>query len=99
MFRGPQSALFGNYATGGALRLPHPHGREIDGFEIGTDAGSFGYLSNYFTVGGVSGPVEISLFASDVRAGGYQDHSAYDTQTINLLASYTPTPDNRFTSR
>ncbi|KQQ45545.1 TonB-dependent receptor [Methylobacterium sp. Leaf125] len=97
VFRGPQSALFGNYATGGALAFRTRSGREIGGFEIGTDAGSFGYLSNSFTVGGVSGPVAISLFASDVRAGGYQDHSAYDTQTINLLASYTPTPDNRFT--
>ncbi|WP_413629340.1 TonB-dependent receptor family protein, partial [Methylobacterium sp. W2] len=97
VFRGPQSALFGNYATGGALAFRTRTGREIDGYEIGTDAGSFGYLSNSFTVGGVSGPVEISLFASDARGNGYQDHSSYDTQTINLLASYTPTPDNRFT--
>lgn len=97
VFRGPQSALFGNYATGGALAFRTRTGREIDGYEIGVDAGGFGYLSNYFTVGGVSGPVEISLFASDVRANGYQDHASYDTQTVNLLASYTPTPDNRFT--
>lgn len=97
VFRGPQSPLFGNYATGGAIAFRTRTGREIDGYEIGVDAGSFGYLSSYFTVGGVSGPVEISLFASDVRANGFQDHSAYDTQTINLLASYTPTPDNRFT--
>nr|WP_244478383.1 TonB-dependent receptor [Methylobacterium sp. Leaf113] len=97
VFRGPQSALFGNYATGGALAFRTRTGREIDGYEIGTDAGSFGSLSNAFTAGGVSGPIEISLFASNVRADGYQDHSAYDTQTINVLASYTPTPDNRFT--
>ncbi len=97
MFRGPQSPLFGNYATGGAIAFRTRTGREIDGYEIGVDAGSFGYLSNYFTVGGVSDPFEISLFASDVRANGYQDHASYDTQTINLLASYTPTPDNRFT--
>ncbi|WP_409564810.1 TonB-dependent receptor family protein [Methylobacterium sp. J-026] len=97
VFRGPQSPLFGNYATGGAIAFRNRTGREIDGYEIGLDAGSFGYLSRYFTVGGVSGPFEISLFSSDVRANGYQDHAAYDTQTINLLASYTPTPDNRFT--
>jgi len=97
VFRGPQSALFGNYATGGALAFRTRTGREIDGYEIGTDAGSFGYLSHYFTVGGVSGPVEISLFASDVRGNGYQDNASFDTQTVNLLASFTPTPDNRFT--
>ncbi len=97
VFRGPQSALFGNYATGGALAFRTRTGREIDGYEYGVDAGSFGYLSNYFTVGGVSGPFEVSLFASDVRGNGYQQHSSYDTQTVNLLASYTPTPDTRFT--
>ncbi|MGX5775890.1 TonB-dependent receptor family protein [Methylorubrum zatmanii] len=97
VFRGPQSALFGNYATGGALAFRTRTGREIDGYEIGVDAGSFGYLSHYYSVGGASGPFELSLFASDVRANGYQDHSSYDTQTVNLLASYTPTPDNRFT--
>ncbi|WP_375275099.1 TonB-dependent receptor family protein [Methylorubrum thiocyanatum] len=97
VFRGPQSALFGNYATGGALTFRTRTGREIDGYEIGVDAGSFGYLSHYFTVGRASGPFEVSLFASDVRGNGYQDNSSYDTQTINLLASYTPSPDNRFT--
>ncbi|MEE7458971.1 TonB-dependent receptor [Methylorubrum populi] len=97
VFRGPQSALFGNYATGGALTFRTRTGREINGYEVGVDAGSYGYLSHYFTVGGVSGPFEISLFASDVRANGYQEHASYDTQTINLLANYTPSPDNRFT--
>ncbi len=97
VFRGPQSALFGNYATGGALAFRTRTGREIDGYEIGVDAGSFGTLNNYFTVGGVSGPAEISLFASDYRLNGYQDHASANTQTVNLLASYTPTPDNRFT--
>ncbi|WP_264046978.1 TonB-dependent receptor family protein [Methylobacterium flocculans] len=97
VFQGPQSALFGNYATGGALAFRTRTGREIDGVEVGTDAGSFGYLSNSFTVGGASGPFEISLFASDARARGYQDHAAYDTQTVNLLASYTPSPDTRLT--
>ncbi|GAB6845087.1 iron complex outermembrane receptor protein [Methylorubrum rhodinum] len=97
VFRGPQSALFGNYATGGALAFRTRTGREINGYEYGIDVGSYGYLSNYFTVGGASGPFEVSLFASDVRGNGYQQHASYDTQTVNLLASYTPTPDNRFT--
>lgn len=97
VFRGPQSALFGNYATGGAIAFRTRTGREIDGYEVGVDAGSFGTLSSSFTVGKASGPFEISLFASDVRGNGYQDHSSYDTQTVDLLASYTPTPDNRFT--
>ncbi|GJD63205.1 TonB-dependent receptor family protein [Methylobacterium frigidaeris] len=97
VFRGPQSPLFGNYATGGAIAFRTRTGREIDGYEIGVDAGSFGYLNHYFTVGGASGPYEVSLFASDFRLNGFQDHASANTQTVNLLASYTPTPDNRFT--
>ncbi|GJD83057.1 TonB-dependent receptor family protein [Methylobacterium haplocladii] len=96
VFRGPQSARFGNYATGGALAFHTRSGGSIDGYEIGSDTGSFGSLSRYFTVGGASGPVEISLFASDARGNGFQDHASYDTQTVNLLATYTPTPDDRF---
>ncbi|MET0366807.1 MAG: TonB-dependent receptor plug domain-containing protein, partial [Methylobacterium sp.] len=33
VFRGPQSALFGNYATGGAIAFRTRTGREIDGYE------------------------------------------------------------------
>ncbi|KQO60422.1 TonB-dependent receptor [Methylobacterium sp. Leaf87] len=97
VFRGPQSALFGNYATGGAIALRTRTGREIDGYEIGTDAGSFGYLNRYFTVGGVRGPVEIALFTSDARGRSVQDTTAYDIQTVDLTARYTLTPDTRFT--
>ncbi|WP_244481059.1 TonB-dependent receptor plug domain-containing protein [Methylobacterium sp. Leaf102] len=39
VFRGSQSALFGNYSTGGAIALRTRTGREIDGYEVGTDPG------------------------------------------------------------
>ena len=97
VFRGPQSALFGNYATGGALAFVTRRGAEIDGVEYGVDAGSFGYINTYATAGGVSGPFEYSLFTSATRGNGYQDHSSFNTQTINFLGTYTPTPDDRFT--
>ncbi len=44
MSRGPQSPLFGNHATGGAIAFRTGTGREIDGYEIGVDAGRFGGL-------------------------------------------------------
>lgn len=97
VFRGPQSALFGNYATGGALNFVTRRGAEIDGVEVGVDAGSFGYLNNYATAGGVSGPFAYTLFTSATRGNGYQDHSSFNTQTINFLGTYAPTPDDRFT--
>ena len=97
VFRGPQSALFGNYATGGALAFTTRRGAAVNGVEYGVDAGSFGYLNNYATVGGVSGPFEYSLFTSDARGNGYAGHSSFNTQTINFLGTYAPTTDDRFT--
>lgn len=97
VFRGPQSALFGNYGTGGAINFVTRRGAEINGAEYGVDVGSFGVLNNYVTIGGVSGPFEYSLFASDFRSNGFQGNSSFDTQTVNFLGTYAPTPDNRFT--
>lgn len=97
VFRGPQSPFFGNFATGGALNFVTRRGSEINGVEYGVDAGSFGYLNNYAAFGGVSGPFEYSLFTSDTRGNGFISHNSFDTQTINFLGTYTPTPDDRFT--
>ena len=47
VIRGPSSALYGNYATGGALNFRTRPGRTIDGVEYGVEGGSFGYLNNY----------------------------------------------------
>ena len=51
VIRGPSSALFGNYATGGALNFRTRRGGRINGLEYGVDGGSFGYLNNYLTAG------------------------------------------------
>src|SRR5690349_185911 len=39
VIRGPSSALYGNYATGGAVNFRTRPGREIDGFAYGVDGG------------------------------------------------------------
>jgi iron complex outermembrane receptor protein len=46
VIRGPSSALFGNYATGGAVNFRLRRGAEINGLDVGTEGGSFGYLNN-----------------------------------------------------
>ena len=102
VWRGPSSALFGDYATGGAINFRLRRGTEINGFVYGTEGGSFGYLNNYFLMGGTNrGPnnekFEGSLFASDVRGDGYISHFSFNTQTVNSLSTYSPTPDDRIT--
>ena len=97
VYRGPSSALFGNYASGGAINFRTRPGASINGFEAGLDAGSYGYRNGYATLGGKSGGFVYSLFGSHVRGDGFVNHSAYRTTTANLLVSYAPNPDNKLT--
>lgn len=95
--RGPSSALYGNYATGGALNFRTRPGGTIDGVEYGVDGGSYGYLNNYLVAGKKVGNFEGSLFASDTRGDGYLGNSWFNTQTVNFLGTLKATPDDRFT--
>ncbi len=97
VIRGPSSALYGNYATGGALNFRTRRGAEINGFEYGVDAGSYGYLNNYLTAGKKVGNFEGSLFASTARGDGFLGNSWFNTQTVNFLGTLQATPDDRFT--
>lgn len=96
VIRGPSSALYGNYATGGALNFRTRPGGTIDGVEYGVDGGSFGYLNNYLAAGKKFGTFEAALFASDARGNGYTGNSWFNTQTVNFLATFQATPDDRF---
>lgn len=95
--RGPSSALYGNYATGGALNFRTRPGGTIDGVEYAVDGGSYGYLNNYLAAGKKVGNFEGSLFASDTRGDGYIGNSWFNTQTVNFLGTLKATPDDRFT--
>ena len=97
VWRGPSSALFGNYATGGALNFRTRPGGEINGVEYGIDVGSFNYLNNYVSAGTKTGNFEGSVFISDVRGDGYYGYSTFDTQTINMLLTYRPTTSDTIT--
>ena len=88
VWRGPSSALFGNYATGGALNFRTWPGGKIDGIEYGLDGGSFNYWNNYLLAGTKTQKFEGAIFLSDVNGDGYYGYSEFDTQTANLLATY-----------
>jgi iron complex outermembrane recepter protein len=97
VIRGPSSALYGNYATGGALNFRTSPGGVINGAEYGVEGGSFGYLNNYLSYGQKVGNAEVSLFASDARGDGFIQNSWFNTQTVNFLATVNVTPDDRLT--
>jgi iron complex outermembrane receptor protein len=97
VWRGPSSALFGNYATGGAINFRTFPGGAIDGVEYGIDVGSFNYINNY-VIGGKKGENwEASVFSSDVRGDGYFGYSDFNTQTVNALMTYKPSFADTFT--
>ena len=95
--RGPSSALYGNYATGGAINFHTKPGGAIDGLEVGSDAGSYGYLNNYLLYGQKSGNVETSVFASNVVGSSRTIHSTFGTQTVNAMLTAQMTPEDRLT--
>ncbi|WP_457797390.1 TonB-dependent receptor family protein [Methylocystis sp. S23] len=97
VYRGPSSALFGNFANGGAINFRTRTGAEIDGFETGHEFGSYGYLNNFITAGKKVGDVDVAVFASDVRADGWTFHSRSDTQTVNATARWQVTPNDLLT--
>ena len=97
VYRGPSSALYGNYAVGGAINFHSRRGKDIDGVEVGGDAGQFGYFNAYANAGQAIGPFEYSLFVSHVRGDGFISTSDYNTTTVNLLASYRATDTDTFT--
>jgi iron complex outermembrane receptor protein len=93
--RGPSSARYGNYALGGAVNFRTRAGRDLQGAEFGLDGGSDGYANLYGTIGDKVGDVEYSLFGSFVRADGATGHNHYETGTINALATWAISPNDR----
>ncbi|MCL2384509.1 MAG: TonB-dependent receptor plug domain-containing protein, partial [Alphaproteobacteria bacterium] len=97
VIRGPSSALYGNFATGGMINFQLRTPAQIGGVETGTDAGTFGYLNNYLAYGTAGKDYSVSLFTSNVIGNGPTNFNLFNTQTVNALASYSPTPDDTLT--
>lgn len=94
---GPSSALYGNYATGGAINFHTRSGSEIQGVELGADFGSFGYYNDYITYGAGNERYQLSAFVSNVRADQATVNNQFNTVTANILATFAATPRDRMT--
>ena len=99
VYRGPSSALFGNYAYGGAINFRSFTGAQIDGVHTGSEFGSFGYVNNYIRVGkavkdSVLGGFDLSFFASDANSAGWTRNS-FSGKQAKLLGRWDVTPTDR----
>ena len=94
--RGPSSSLYGNYAIEGAINFHTRRPEDVNGIELGEDGGSFGYHNTYLTYGHKGDAYEIMAFGSAVTGDGFTAHNAFKTLTANVLATYMPSPTNKF---
>ena len=90
VLRGPSSALYDNYALGGVVNFRTRRGRDLDGWNTGASAGSYGYQNFYVHTGAKTEKFEYALFGSLVRGDGYISHSGFRTATENFTAVFTP---------
>ena len=97
VIQGPSSALYGNYATSGAVKFYTQRGRDLEGLQIAADAGSFNYRNIFLSGGGIGDRSEFSGFASYVSGEGFTQHTGYHLGTVNALATYALTPNDRLT--
>jgi len=94
--QGPSSTMYGNDAVEGAIFFYTRPGASIGGVDLGTDAGSYGYLNNYISIGNAGQNYDYSVFLSNVLGKqSYQDHFAFDTATANILATVSLRPQDR----
>ncbi|WP_394760612.1 TonB-dependent receptor family protein [Phenylobacterium sp.] len=97
VIQGPSSALYGNYATSGAMKFYTRPGRDLDGVQLSADVGSYDYRNLFVTGGGIGERAEYSGFASYVSGGGFTQHTNFHTGTVNALATYALSPSDRLT--
>jgi iron complex outermembrane receptor protein len=97
VIQGPSSALYGNYATGGAINFHTRSGSEVQGLEVGADFGSFNYYNDFITYGAGNDRYELSAFISNVRGDQATVNNQFNTVTANILASFAATPRDRLT--
>ena len=65
VIRGPSSALYGNFATGGMINFRLRTGAQIDGVEVGQMRGQSSAIpNNYLAYGTVGKDYDVSLFTA-----------------------------------
>jgi iron complex outermembrane receptor protein len=86
VIRGPSSALYGNYATGGALNFRTRRAAPSTASNTASTA-AVSAISTTICRRQEGRQFRGSLFASDARGDGFIQNSWYNTQTVNFLGT------------
>ena len=94
--RGAASALYGNYALGGMVDFRTRRGRDINGVETFTSVGSYGYQKYATAIGKAYEHMDAAVFISYETGDGYQEHSEFDTTTVDANFRFKITDQQSF---
>jgi outer membrane receptor for ferrienterochelin and colicin len=97
--RGPGSAIYGADAFAGVINVITKTAKNIDGTQLGAEAGSFDTYGGWFLHGGEMGPVDVAVALQGSTTDGYGDTITADDQTridniLGTSASLAPRPIN-----
>ncbi|PJA81123.1 MAG: TonB-dependent receptor [Nitrospirae bacterium CG_4_9_14_3_um_filter_51_5] len=95
--RGASSALYGNFALGGMVDFRTRKGRDINGVETFTSVGSYGYQKYATAIGKEYDSLDAAVFVSHERGDGFQEHSEFDTTTVDANFRFNITDRQSFT--
>ncbi len=99
IIRGPGSALYGADAYAGVINIITKSAADIDGTEVGVQAGSFKTRDVWVQHGGDAGPVAVAAYLRVGSSAGFRRIIQADAQTRNdtltgTRASLAPGPVN-----
>lgn len=93
VIKGGQSALYGNNAVGGVIKITTKRPtKELEG-QVQASAGSFDSFNGRFGVSGSAGPITFSAHAERDETDGYRQNSQYEAQGGGVNLGWTI--DNR----
>ncbi len=82
--RGAHSALYGDFAVGGAINIITRRGTGKPEFEASLTGGSYGFNDESISASGDAGDIGYSTSIGHQSADGYRDRSAYETWSGTL---------------
>lgn len=86
IFKGPVSALHGNYARGGVLDFVSRKGGEYQ--ELDISAGSFGTFDTQAALGATFGSLQTNIALQSYETDGWRDNSRYTKGTAAARFAY-----------
>lgn len=91
VYRGANALRYGGSVLGGAINLIPKTGRDSPGFQVRTEAGSFGYRRASVGGGYAAATGDVYLSLAGRQMNGFREHSAEKSYTLNANLGFKPT--------